>query len=155
MIKSANYKLFIDGASRGNPGKSGAGVHLSLNDEIILNKGFFLGTQTNNSAEYLALVIGAFFIKKHGAEDVKVQVYSDSQLLVKQMQGLYKVKMPHILKLKMLARELFGNNQFRFTHILRDKNKVADKLANEGIDFKGQLPVQFVNLAEKHGIKVL
>ena len=70
------------------------------------------------------------------------------------MQGLYKVRMPHILKLKMMAVELFGNNRFTFKHILREKNKVADQLANDGIDNKGELPVRFVNLATKHGIKV-
>ena len=83
--KGLHWKLFVDGASRKNPGKAGAGIYLVKEDKSILKKGFYLGTKTNNQAEYLALILGIFYAKKYMAKNDMLTIFSDSELLVKHM----------------------------------------------------------------------
>src|SRR5947207_1299648 len=103
-LKKHRLKLFIDGASRNNPGPGGAGIYLLKDDELVIKKGFFLGKKTNNQAEYLALLIGVFYLKKHVTADDTVQIISDSQLLIRQLQGIYKVRNEAIQSLYNLAK---------------------------------------------------
>jgi ribonuclease HI len=123
----------IDGASFGNPGSSGLGVVIQTSDgKIIQEYSEHLGNGTNNRAEYLALLRGVEIAQKLGA--VEIEVKSDSQLVVSQMNGLYKIKNPD---LKILAKEIFerirsSRMKFRIVHIPRELNKTADKLAKKG-----------------------
>lgn len=146
------WQVFVDGASRGNPGKAGAGVFIKKNNSIFLKKGFCLGIKTNNQAEYLALTLAAYFISKSDNSNAKVNFTSDSELLVKQMNGIYKVKNPKIKKIKYLIDLLIKNIKTSFKHVLREKNKIADQLANEGINKKNSLPDEFKKLLKEYNI---
>lgn len=141
------WKLYIDGASRGNPGEAGAGICLYKNAEIVVQKGFYLCIATNNYAEYAALLLGLYhsflFLPKHAL----LQIYSDSLLLVQQMKGLYKVKNEVLQRMHARAKELLRHKKYTFIHVLRIYNQEADRLANEGIDKKIELPKELSFLA--------
>src|SRR3990167_5443662 len=83
-----SWRLFIDGASKNNPGPAGSGFVVFKNKEMICRHGFYLGTKTNNQAEYYALVLGIHFIKKYIQHNESLTIISDSQLLVRQMSGI-------------------------------------------------------------------
>lgn len=135
-VKAAHWKLFVDGASRNNPGPAGAGIYL-LKDGIVVEKhGFFLGTKTNNQAEYLALLIGLFFVKQHMDPQDFLEVISDSQLLIRQLQGAYKVSHPELKPLFNAAKKILSDFSHITLHVLRHENVHADRLANEGVDKK-------------------
>jgi len=126
--------IHIDGASRGNPGYAGAGAIIKNSDGIILKKlTKYLGIATNNIAEYNALLLGLQYAKKIDVKSVKV--YSDSELLVKQMNGEYRVKHPEIIKMFQKVMTLSsGFDKIIYTHIPRESNRDADLLANMAID---------------------
>ncbi len=146
------WKLYIDGASRNNPGPSGAGVYLLKNSLTIAAESFFLGSRTNNQAEYLALLLGLYLFKEHAQKGDSIQVISDSQLLVRQMTAEYKVRDAMLIKLQKIAFDLLKNFSYCFCHVLRADNKEADKLANEGIDYMKPLPDPFAKMMRKYGI---
>jgi len=132
--------VYIDGGARGNPGPAGVGVVVeSFDDGVVLHEsGAFLGKATNNVAEYRGLLAGLRSALALGATEV--DVFSDSQLVVRQMSGEYRVKNSGLQPLYRQARELvekFGG--FTINHIGRDKNKKADKLANQAMDAKGDV----------------
>ncbi|MEJ2033665.1 MAG: ribonuclease HI family protein [Deltaproteobacteria bacterium] len=126
--------LYTDGAARGTPGAAGAGI-LLLDDrgQEIAARGIYLGECTNNVAEYRALILGLQEARRHGAEELSI--YLDSELIVKQMLGSYRVKDP---KLKPLHTEaialLEGFRFYQIVHVPRGENQRADQLANQGID---------------------
>jgi ribonuclease HI len=126
--------LNFDGGSRGNPGPSGIGFVLSADDGTpLLAAGRFIGHATNNVAEYTALIAGLREAKKLGAN--KILVRGDSELIVKQMRGEYRVKNPALRELFDQAQQLLS--QFKHAsleHNLRHKNVLADKLANLAMD---------------------
>ena len=146
--------MYIDGASRNNPGLSGAGVYILKNGEPFMYQGFFLGIKTNNQAEYLALLVGIFVLQVYTEEDDVIRVMSDSQLLVRQLQGQYRVKEANLKLLHRLAHTLLGAFKVHLTHILRAENYIADQMANEGIDLKKPLSPEFITLLYKHGISL-
>ena len=146
------WKLFIDGASRKNPGPAGAGICLYKNGDPALMRGFYLGEKTNNQAEYMALLIGVFFAKKYASPDDSLYIFSDSELLVKQVIGAYKIKKPHLQALNKLAHVLLKDMTYSICHVLRHKNTEADAMANEGVDKKNSLPPEFRSLMHAHGI---
>jgi len=126
---------FVDGGSRGNPGDAGAGVYLLRNGEPWRGLYFYLGRQTNNFAEYTALVEALNYALRQGFR--KVSVNADSELLVRQMLGIYKVKNPGLQSLHAEAREMVRRLQkFSIRHIPREQNKKADALANKAQDTK-------------------
>lgn len=131
-----HWELFIDGAARNNPGPAGAGVYLLKDKECFLKKGYYLGTLTNNQAEYNALLIGLELTIKNMMVNDTLVIYSDSLLLVKQIQGDYKVKHENLIPLYIKAKKILSLLKFDIKHVLRDKNKVADSMANYGIDHK-------------------
>jgi probable phosphoglycerate mutase len=125
---------FIDGGARGNPGPAGYGVQVKdETGKTIAEFSEFLGHRTNNFAEYSGLLAALRWALDQGHK--AVNVVSDSELLVKQMNGLYKVKSPDLRPLyeeaRMLSRRL---EHFRIRHVLRGENKYADRLANEAMD---------------------
>ncbi len=129
------YKAFIDGACRGNPGPGGIGVAIYQKecDTPLLEINDFIGMCTNNVAEYTALIRALEELDALGAKEVII--YSDSQLLVRQMEGKYKVKSENLIPLYGKAVKLAQKFvTVKFVDIRRDKNRIADKLANKGID---------------------
>jgi ribonuclease HI len=150
------YLLFIDGASRGNPGASGAGIYLEKNNQEIFSKSFYLNKKTNNQAEYLALALGVFFLKKElKKKTAEITITSDSQLLVRQMRGFYKVKDPILKQIKNATVSLLEETKPHFKHVLRSYNKKADALANVAIDKKSNnIPKSFISLLKKFDLKI-
>jgi ribonuclease HI len=121
--------LYIDGASKGNPGPSGIGVVICKDRQTIKNISRFIGHATNNTAEYTALICGLLECQSLKADSVTV--HSDSQLLCRQINGDYKVKHPGIKELYDQSRQLIaGFKNFCINHIPREENQGADKLAN-------------------------
>jgi ribonuclease HI len=128
------YKIYTDGASRGNPGESGIGVIIYKNGNEFLRYKQYLGIMTNNQAEYLALIKALKIIEE--MQIIDADLFLDSQLLVKQMRGEYKVKAPNMIPLYKEARNLTENKNLSFNWIKREENTQADSLANEAIDNK-------------------
>jgi len=126
--------LYTDGASRGNPGLAGAGFLLLDERKGLLDEGkSFLGERTNNEAEYEALIAGLKLAQRSGCQEVEVR--ADSQLMVRQLTGQYRVKnkrlIPLVLEVKKLAAAF---KKVTYHHVPRAENARADKLANEAID---------------------
>ncbi|MFZ2152621.1 MAG: ribonuclease HI family protein [Microgenomates group bacterium] len=133
--------IYTDGGSRGNPGPSGFGVVIYDEHKKIIEKiSQFVGVKTNNEAEYLALNEAISWVKHNyqKLDITQIEFYSDSQLLVRQMQGKYKVKAPTIVPLyRLAASTLFELKlNYSFHEILRELNSVADSLANQAMDNK-------------------
>jgi ribonuclease HI len=125
--------LHTDGASRGNPGEAGFGVHVSAGGETVAELYGYLGHATNNVAEYQALLHGLRYALARGAREVRV--YSDSELVVRQMEGRYRVKHPDLVPLHREARQLLGRfAAARIAHVRREANREADRLANRAVD---------------------
>lgn len=146
------WELCVDGASRNNPGPAGAGVFIKKNGSVFKQAGYYLGTKTNNQAEYLALLIGLFLLEKYAQAGDNVRVVSDSELLVKQINGQYRVKQEQLKPLHALASLTVEKLGCVVTHVLRDENTHADELANQGIDKKITVPEAFIQLLERHAI---
>ena len=126
--------LRTDGASRGNPGPAAAGVVIENEQGKLLAQGKkYLGPLTNNQAEYQALILGLQAISRY--QPAEVQVYLDSDLVVQQMNGRYRVKDAGLLALYQEATRLAAAlPQIQFQHVPRSKNARADALANEALD---------------------
>jgi ribonuclease HI len=145
-MKSApdNYLIaHTDGGARGNPGPAGYGVaiHDSRGNKVA-GLSQYLGRQTNNFAEYQALIAALEFAIEHGPKALKV--ISDSELLVRQVQGIYKVKEPTLRDLHVRASQLISQLEwFNIEHVLRGHNREADELANQAMDQgSGRAPFQ-------------
>ncbi len=123
-----------DGASRGNPGHAAAGVVIETAEGAPVAQGKqYLGVMTNNQAEYRALILGLKAVAHYHPS--RVSVYMDSELVVKQMRGEYKVRDAALEELWREARALAALlPSVSFTHVLRGKNAQADRLANEALD---------------------
>lgn len=127
-------KLYVDGASRGNPGEAGAGFYLLDEDGNELLKGMrFLGRMTNNAAEYHALILGLREVLGIGA--TSIEIYTDSELVAKQIKGIYNVRNRKLRKLHGEAVALLDKfHRYEMIPIRREGNRKADRLANEAID---------------------
>lgn len=130
----SRYDVYVDGASRGNPGNAGAGAVIKdSSGKIVKELKKFLGCATNNNAEYRAFIMAIEEALSLKATDIRV--YSDSELLVRQLNGQYKVKSPELRELYLRAVELLsGFQRYTVTHIPREQNPLADSLANQAID---------------------
>jgi len=128
------YTAHCDGGSRGNPGPSGYGAVIEdPSGKIVARLSEFLGRQTNNFAEYKGLLAVLAWAQNHGAR--RLRVVSDSELMVKQMKGQYKVASPGLRPLWEEAKRLAGRlERFEMRHTLRGGNKEADQLANDAMD---------------------
>ena len=125
-------EIYIDGASKGNPGPSAIGVVICKNSRTLKNISSYIGIATNNIAEYTALIYALQEGLILNAESVKVN--SDSELLCKQLNKEYKVKSPHIVGLyKQVLHLSAAFKKFSVKHIRRENNRGADKLANLAI----------------------
>lgn len=137
MIKKIRF--YADGGARGNPGPAaGAAVLLEINDDgsngkVVAEAAKYLGTATNNQAEYTGIIAGLEKARELGYNDVEGRM--DSELAVKQLNGEYRVKNPELAKLFLQIHNL--KTHFRhvtFTHVRREYNKLADALVNKTID---------------------
>jgi len=127
-------RAFVDGAARGNPGPAGAGAWIAPGDGREAEDHYqALGHTTNNVAEYRALLLALARAEALGADDV--EIFSDSELLVRQVTGSYRVKAEHLKPLVAEAvRRAKGFRRFAIAHVPREKNREADRLANLGAD---------------------
>lgn len=155
QLLDVNYwKLFIDGASRNNPGPAGVGIAIMKNDTVYAQYGYHVGTKTNNQAEYLALVMGIYYIKQVIQQEDLLLITSDSQLLVRHMTGHYKVKHPDLKPLYACAKHMLVGINHDIVHVLREENTQADALANKGIDEKIRVPHDLVTWLKQHEISL-
>jgi ribonuclease HI len=130
----AAHTAHVDGGARGNPGPAGYGVAIQdASGQPVAELSEYLGHRTNNYAEYQGLLAALRYAAEHQIKALKV--ISDSELMVRQMKGVYKVRHPELRKLyeqaQMLIRQL---EHFEIRHALREHNKTADRLANEAMD---------------------
>ena len=144
--------VYIDGASRGNPGEAGIGILIKTGDgDILFSAAGYCGKMTNNQAEYNALIAALTKLKKTPSlisndnyrTSGPIVVHSDSELLVKQLNGQYKVKEQELKKLNHKVTELLRSipAKIDFKHVRRELNREADRLANTGIDSKVPLVI--------------
>jgi ribonuclease HI len=145
--------LFGDGGSRGNPGISASGIviynldtvkdnsslslHQSVTDQaqVVHQQGVYLGITTNNVAEWNSCILGLEHIVKNFPECKNVKVFMDSDLVVKQIKGIYKIKQPHLIPLGAKVKELRKHFQhFEISHIYREYNNLADQMVNDCLD---------------------
>jgi ribonuclease HI len=144
MVKSADVIAHIDGASRGNPGPAAYAVVMESSDGSRL-AGFskYLGRATNNVAEYQALLAALeYALSKHY---LRIRVQTDSELLALQIEGVYKVKNPGLKPLRARAQQMIaGLESFSIEHVPRERNREADRLANQALDAAEQ--------GKKHGV---
>jgi ribonuclease HI len=133
---SGALRLHVDGASRGNPGEAGFGVHVTDADgNAVASLYGYLGRATNNVAEYQGLLHGLRWALARGAS--RVEVFSDSELLVRQIGGRYRVKSGGLQPLHREAQGLLARfESARLTHVPRERNREADALANRAVDEK-------------------
>jgi len=127
---------YTDGASRGNPGPSAAAYLLvDRQGAIVEERGWFLGTGTNNEAEYQAVIAGLLAAERH--QYAVLSVYSDSELIIRQMQGRYQVRSPRLRPLHAMTREIIARfGTVRFSSVPRENPMIlrADQLCNRVLD---------------------
>lgn len=133
-IKGQNLIIYTDGVSRGNPGDAGIGVVFKDSKGAVIDEiGKYIGTTTNNVAEYTALINALEYAVKQKA--ASADIFLDSELVVRQMNGIYRVKDENLAllfnKAQMLIKKI---KKVTLTHIPREKNKEADNLANKAVD---------------------
>lgn len=127
------HAMFFDGCSKGNPGRAGAGAVLydASGNEVFAESVFAGHSTTNNEAEYTGLILGLNSALKQGITEL--QVRGDSQLVIRQMQGKYKVNSPKLAPLHKCATTLAAKfAKIEYEHVYRDKNQRADALSNAG-----------------------
>jgi len=132
--------MYSDGGARGNPGPAGAGVYIEDGEGNVVKKiAKFLGKRTNNWAEYEAVILGLEALKRQFGNklaSMDIELRMDSELIVRQLTGIYKVRNKDLLaqyiRIRALRAEDFPN--IRIKHVRREQNKEADKLANEAMD---------------------
>jgi ribonuclease HI len=131
---TAAYRANIDGGSRGNPGPAAYGVVIrDAKGEVVAKLKKYIGRMTNNVAEYYGLIAALDYVQSQHVKALRIE--SDSELLVKQMRGLYKVRSPELQPLFERARKMSAAlESFRIDHVYREQNREADALANEAMD---------------------
>ncbi|MCX7699002.1 MAG: ribonuclease HI family protein [Candidatus Goldbacteria bacterium] len=136
MKQKEVYTAYIDGASSGNPGDAGIGIIIYKNNEEILRVSRYIGMQTNNFAEYKAFLSLLEILDKHSIKNIKV--FTDSELLVKQLKGEYKINNEAIKKFITEIKK-YKKIKYEIEYISREENKEADKLAKQASKRGGKL----------------
>ena len=146
MIPSALLKT--DGGSRGNPGVAGIGFQIEVDGQVICSGGWYIGETTNNVAEYQAMIWGLANAQALGVQHLDVR--ADSQLVVRQLQGAYKVKNAGLKPLFQDAKSLLESfPSSTIEHVYREENSLADSLANQAMDARasvGEYKVPFKDM---------
>jgi ribonuclease HI len=134
------YIIHTDGGARGNPGPAATGVIIKHDKKLLASFGTYLGVTTNNVAEYKALIEAFFYLLTYRKEQrEEVICYLDSELVVKQLTGIYKVKDENLKQLVSTIRDSVNQwgTTVKFHHVTRDKNTQADAMVNNILDSKG------------------
>lgn len=133
-VRARKVVVYTDGAARGNPGPAGAGACIRTpSGKLLTERARYLGEATNNVAEYRALLLGLEEAARLGAG--KVELRSDSELVIRQMRGEYRVRNPALRELHSRARSLEeAFDRVDYVHVRREENPDADRLANRAID---------------------
>jgi len=130
-------KIYTDGGSRGNPGKSACAFLVTRDKETVYENAKFLGVKTNNEAEYNAIILALNWVGKN-LSSKEIEIISDSELVIKQLNGEYKIKMSHLKKLNEEIRKIIDKNNFniRFLNVKRENEFIsrADFLVNKILD---------------------
>jgi ribonuclease HI len=144
---AAAYRINIDGGSRGNPGPAAYGVLIrDANGGVVAKLKKYIGRFTNNVAEYYGLIAAMDYAQSHGVRAIRIE--SDSELLVKQMRGQYKVKSVDLQPLYERAQKMSkAFDSFRIDHVYRELNREADALVNEALDETEAKPANPANPA--------
>lgn len=139
---TGKWLLYTDGASKGNPGPAGAGwVLTNVERQQTVREGRFLGEATNNEAEYLALILGLKRALELGATEIRIHL--DSELLVRQLNGVYRVRNPRLGLYYHRVQELLKKfSACAIIHVPREENQEADLMANEAIKKPNEFRVQ-------------
>src|SRR3974390_521785 len=134
----AAHQANVDGGSRGNPGPAAYGVVIrDPRGEVVARLKKYIGQNTNNVAEYFGLIAALDYAQAHGVRALRVE--SDSELMVKQMRGQYKVKSEELKPLFERAKKMSqGLESFRIDHVYREQNREADALVNQALDETGR-----------------
>lgn len=137
LMNAEEVEVFVDGGSRGNPGPAGGGFAVYSAGKLVHKGSEYFGEKTNNQAEYLALRMA--LRETYGKfGDVKIKCYMDSELVVHQMNGEYKVKSENVQPLFAEVQRITDQfKSFSIRHVKREQNQMADKLANGAMDRKG------------------
>ncbi len=127
-------RVYSDGAARGNPGHSGAGaVLVEPSGQVVDRLGKYLGVQTNNYAEYMGLLLGLKRAREMGVSEI--EVFADSELMIRQLGGRYQVKSPSLRPLYEEALKLLNHfSRVKLVHVPREMNTAADEMSNRAID---------------------
>lgn len=150
-LKMPKFEIYVDGASKGNPGPSGIGVIIYRDTKVIKNISVYIGETTNNVAEYTALIHGLHELKNLRADNITVK--TDSQLMHRQLTKVYQVKDPKIIELNVRVWQLItGFKEVYINYIPRQENSGADKLATQAV--KIELARQKVAAPQDAGRKV-
>ncbi len=129
------FSLFTDGGSRGNPGPAAWAFVLYDAQTIIAEESGYLGSTTNNVAEYTACLEGFRYVAKHFGGEHQITCFADSELMVEQMSGRYKIKSPHLKVLVTQIHEIANlQDKVTYKHIRRERNTEADALVNRELD---------------------
>jgi len=138
MDPKGEVELYVDGGSRGNPGPAACAFVLKdSGGRVIEKKGFFLGKTTNNVAEYTGLIQGLRVVREKGIKELRI--FSDSELMVRQIIGEYRVKSGDLQKLfQDVQRLLLSLDRWQIKHVRREFNADADRLVNETLDAGGE-----------------
>ena len=139
-MKDSSIVIFSDGGSRGNPGPAACAFTVFDNKKLIYKDSKYLGIATNNTAEYSAVILALKWLISEGVAR-SIDFNLDSELVVRQLTGVYKIKNKDIMKYVLEIKELqrINNLEIVWTHVPREKNKIADKLVNEKLDESSRL----------------
>lgn len=140
-LRDQILNIFTDGGSRGNPGPAAIGIHTSTGSDTIFQLSETIGHATNNTAEYTAVIKSLQYLLDHQITVKEIKFFLDSELVVRQLIGQYKIKDTNLIKLNLQIRNLISElktqsltEQISFSHIRREKNKIADSLVNRALD---------------------
>ena len=135
MAENNLISIYTDGASRGNPGPAAAAFIILKNDNILYEESFYLGNKTNNQAEYQAIIKALFKVKEYTKD--KLLIHSDSELVIKQINGDYRVNNPHLKSLRNEVANLEKDFlDVKYLHVPRQNSwiKYVDKLCNQNLN---------------------
>ncbi len=140
-MRYARITINTDGGARGNPGPAAIGITAQDNGNILFEIAEYIGETTNNVAEYTAVIHALDHLKEHTLSADEVSFILDSELIVRQILGIYRVKEPHlqtlVAKVRQLVADLKNNGsigQITFSHVKRNQNRRADQLVNQSLD---------------------
>lgn len=138
MSSDPHYEIYSDGGSRGNPGPGASAFVVYKNSEEIYKKSYFFKNTTNNIAEYFAALMAVTWVEKNtkNINTSSIDFYMDSELIVKQLNGIYKIKSDNLRRAYEKIKSILNKLKIKisFIHIPREKNKIADKMVNETMD---------------------